>query len=163
MKPIIILVCALAGVLTNTCQSQPPRDGEFTLHSNGLIYSPEDMKILGHMVDSLNLRFKSCRLDRTHFSLPQSTVWNVRFSSKSNDLMAVQGDMKAGKDLHFIRKKYGEFIVALTLEKTMVSISTRTEKPYILSGNPSTGYSEYEDEKKAFNNKPWEIKYTGNK
>src|SRR5688572_11439297 len=98
MKPIKILLFVLVSAISISCQSQPPRSGEFALHSNGLIYSPEDMSILGRMVDSLNLRFKSCRLDRTHFALPQSNVWHVKMSSMTNDLKAVQEDMKAGKD-----------------------------------------------------------------
>lgn len=157
MKPIFILLFALAGV-GMPCQAQIP-GAEFAVHSNGLIYSPEDMKILGRMVDSLNLRFKSCDLDRTHFSLPQANLWRIKLGGNPNELKAIEQEMKAGKDLSYIKEKYSSYIKSLTLEKTFAKLTSENET-YFLGGNPLEGYDDYDkDEKKLSPASPWTIRY----
>ena len=55
MKTLILLCIVIAHALTAAAQ-----DTEFTIHENGLIYDEQTMAKLGNIVDSLNLRFKSC-------------------------------------------------------------------------------------------------------
>jgi hypothetical protein len=50
------LLFILAMVSITACA----QDTEFTIHDNGLIYDEQTMARLGHIVDSLNLRFKTC-------------------------------------------------------------------------------------------------------
>lgn len=42
------------------------QDTEFTIHENGLIYDEQTMSRLGRIVDSLNLRFKTCEPKEYH-------------------------------------------------------------------------------------------------
>ena len=56
------------------------QETEFTVYDNGLIYSETSMKKLGTIVDSLNLKFRSCDLTHPYYSMAQgmATVVNVR-------------------------------------------------------------------------------------
>jgi hypothetical protein len=45
--------------------------GEFQIHANGLIYDEATMNRLGVIVDSLNVKFRTCDLSRPHHSLAQ--------------------------------------------------------------------------------------------
>lgn len=47
--------------------AQKPEFGQ-----DSLLYSPQTMQQLKHIVDSLNLKFKSCELPRTYYALPQT-------------------------------------------------------------------------------------------
>ena len=60
--------------------------GEFATNANGLMYSDGDMNTLRFIVDSLNLRFKTCDLNKTYYSHPQTRVYSVTFESDTNDL-----------------------------------------------------------------------------
>ncbi len=53
---------------------------EFETYSNGLIYSKNTMNKLGHIVDSLNLKFKYCDLDKVYYSKFQTTGHGVRLT-----------------------------------------------------------------------------------
>lgn len=44
---------------------------EFRTYSNGLIYDPATMRRLTTIVDSLNIKFKTCDLNQPYASLPQ--------------------------------------------------------------------------------------------
>lgn len=56
------------------------REGEFTVHDNGLIYSPQTMSQLNHIVDSLNLKFKVCEPKR-FVTVPQAHAVVVSLDS----------------------------------------------------------------------------------
>lgn len=55
---------------------------EFKVHSNGLIYDDITMNKLGLIIDSLNLKFKSCDLDHSYYSLDQGNGTIVDCSDK---------------------------------------------------------------------------------
>ncbi len=48
------------------------QDSEFKVYNNGLIYETATMSKLGQIVDSLNLKYKSCELDRVLMSKCQT-------------------------------------------------------------------------------------------
>jgi hypothetical protein len=75
MKLSIFLVMITATV----CCSQY---NEFTIHNNGLIYDETTMNRLGSIVDSLNLRFRTCDLSHPYFSVPQGLATLVDVRSK---------------------------------------------------------------------------------
>jgi hypothetical protein len=56
---------------------------EFQVYSNGLIYDQATMKKLGHIVDSLNLKFKTCSLAHPYYGLPQGMATYVSVPSKA--------------------------------------------------------------------------------
>jgi hypothetical protein len=74
---------------------------EFKTCSNGLIYDEATMQHLGLIIDSLNLQFKSCELDRPYYSLPQGLAHYVKIPSQQ-----ARKDMRAGLDFELYRKKY---------------------------------------------------------
>jgi hypothetical protein len=56
---------------------------EFTTYSNGLIYDTTTMNKLGDIVDSLNLKFKTCDLAASYYSYPQGMAHVVKVTSKT--------------------------------------------------------------------------------
>ena len=71
MTKLIQLIALFVVSLTATAQ-----DTEFTIHDNGLIYDEQTMSRLGYIVDSLNLRFKSCE-PKQYYSLAQGFATRV--------------------------------------------------------------------------------------
>jgi hypothetical protein len=66
MKNITTLIVGLFCTISAYCQ-----DGEFKVYPNGLIYSEQTMGKLSHIVDSLNLKFKTCNFNTVFFSKSQ--------------------------------------------------------------------------------------------
>ena len=62
---------------------------EFTVHANGLIYDESTMQKLGNIVDSLNLKFRSCDLAHPYYANPQGMAHIVDIPNKTI-LKAVQ-------------------------------------------------------------------------
>ena len=58
----MVLINTLAGYSQQT---------EFPVYTNGLVYSDTTMKQLKFIVDSLNLKFKRCDLDRKYYTIKQ--------------------------------------------------------------------------------------------
>ncbi len=54
---------------------------EFTTYDNGLIYSEATMKKLERIVDSLNLKYKSCDLNTTYYAISQTIGHKIRLDS----------------------------------------------------------------------------------
>ncbi|WP_276482813.1 hypothetical protein [Paraflavitalea pollutisoli] len=65
LTAFILQLGALASGAQSTTQT------EFGLSENGLIYPDSTMRQLKHIVDSLNLRFKVCDLNKTYYAQPQ--------------------------------------------------------------------------------------------
>lgn len=65
MKNLILFFLVI--VLSHTSKAQQM---EFTIHDNGLIYDESTMNRIGHIVDSLNIRFRTCDV-KNYTSLPQ--------------------------------------------------------------------------------------------
>ncbi len=76
---------------------------EFPIYANGLIYNESTMNKLGHIVDSLNLKFKSCDLSRPYLSYPQGKAWKVVVKQSRKEAMR---DVNANIPLEDFRKKY---------------------------------------------------------
>ncbi len=99
MKKIIVLLFAF--IIFNQIMAQTD---EFKTYSNDLIYSNNTMSQLSHIVDSLNLKYKSCDLNKTFRSKSQSVGYFVEINGK--EMKAAQQDMKNGISLENFRKKY---------------------------------------------------------
>jgi hypothetical protein len=84
------------------CQAQSSESsGEFPIYQNGLIYDELTMGRLSHIVDSLNLKFKSCQ-PKTFRALPQG---RATFVTVNGNLAAVKNAMKANLSLEeFIQR-----------------------------------------------------------
>lgn len=67
--PRLITTILLFTVIT--CKAQTGYNSEFTVYNNGLIYSDVTMNQLTHIVDSLNLKFKRCDLNKTYYAISQ--------------------------------------------------------------------------------------------
>lgn len=53
------------------------QESEFKVYKNGLIYSEDAMSKLGHVVDSLNLKFKTCDLNKKFYATNQTIGYIV--------------------------------------------------------------------------------------
>lgn len=88
---------------------------EFTTYPNGLIYSPQAMKHINYVVDSLNLKFKKCEFNRKlitdlrgkgtyiHLSIPDSIVL----------LQQLESDLYHNMSLADVQRKYAEYILSV--------------------------------------------------
>lgn len=99
MKTIKILILFCIGAAQAIAQSN-----EFKVYKNGLIYSEETMSKLSHIVDSLNLKFKICDLDKTYEAKPQGRVNYVIVKGELVDLVAE--DLKKKISYNDLKKKY---------------------------------------------------------
>jgi hypothetical protein len=75
MKKLTVFIFVLCFGIT--AQSQ---QGEFKVYENGLIYSEEAMTKLSHVVDSLNLMYRTCEFDKTFLSKQQAIGHYVSLS-----------------------------------------------------------------------------------
>jgi len=99
MKKPILIFLALCSTIAMRAQGT-----EFTVYPNGYIYSEASMAQLQHIVDSLNLRFKSCAMDRTYRSMPHMRGRLFHLEGKQVDV--VLQDIKGGVPLEELMKKY---------------------------------------------------------
>ncbi|HEY0261944.1 MAG TPA: hypothetical protein VGB95_02885, partial [Chitinophagales bacterium] len=83
MKQVIVIAFLLS--IGELCVAQ---DTEFELHENGLIYSDTTVQHLKFIVDSLNLKFKVCDLNRTYLS---------KLQAKANYISLEKGRVKEAK------------------------------------------------------------------
>lgn len=87
MKRIpILLIIIISSIYCNA------QDGEFDIHSNGLMYSDTTMTQLRFIVDSLNLKFKSCELSKVYYSKSQAKAHYINLD-KGNIKSAKQDMM----------------------------------------------------------------------
>lgn len=75
---------------------------EFTVYENGLVYSEHTMRKLGEIIDSLNLRFKTCE-PKVYFSFPQG--YGTYFHITKNVEEAVRA-IKTNTSLKDFAKKF---------------------------------------------------------
>ncbi|MBD3582684.1 hypothetical protein [Flavobacterium selenitireducens] len=97
MKFLISLAALLSGFLLFA-------QSEFPVHQNGLIYSDNAVGKLKTIVDSLNLKFKSCGPPKTFYSLPQGRGHFV--SLDGNRAAEAMNDIEAGISLDKFLSKY---------------------------------------------------------
>ncbi len=98
-KPLLILAAWLCLLLP--CFGQ---NYEFTTYENGLIYSPRTMGQLQKIVDSLNLKFKSCDLNKIYYAKAQARAHYVHLNK--GNVRQAEADLKRGISLEEFRKKY---------------------------------------------------------
>jgi hypothetical protein len=99
MKQLLLLVAiSIAGI---TSYSQEP---EFHIYPNGLIYSDTTMGHLKFIVDSLQLKFKSCDLFRSYYSIRQGRGHSIRLGS--GNIKEALADMRQDIDFEDVLKKY---------------------------------------------------------
>ncbi|MGB8193918.1 MAG: hypothetical protein WCF67_18440 [Chitinophagaceae bacterium] len=143
MKSLLLLIVAMA-VSYSSCPQSSTRPSEFGLYANGLMYSEPDMLILRRMVDSLNLRFKTCDLSRPFYSYPQARMFIIEFASKKNSLQQLKNDLNNEVDFYTVLKRYGAFARRMDTAQLCIRYKkTDTAKRYFyLEGNPSEGYDD---------------------
>lgn len=110
MRNSILLVLFVGGF----CYGQ---HNEFQTYSNGLIYDEATMNRLGAIVDSLNIRFRSCDLSHPFYSYPQGIATWVKVPNRgARNLIREGGTLEAyleryprslrEKELWVVKTKY---------------------------------------------------------
>lgn len=167
MTRILLISFFSASLLAAQCQD-PNTRGEFASNTNGLMYSDDDMRSLRFIVDSLNLRFKSCDLDRTYYSYPQTRHYYVYFKSTNNDLKQIVEDIERNVDFHELVSRYKAYVKDLDSGRLIIrSKKEENEEGYsYLEGDPFSGYEAVHWEKdKHMKKEPvnsWTYQYIGN-
>lgn len=154
-----------------SCNSQGPSSntasgrGEFATQNNGLMYSDADIKVLRYIVDSLNLRFKTCELNKTYFSCPQRKLTKVKFGSNTDNLRSIVESVKKNPSLAGLLTQYKEFVTSIDSSDLLIKMQGEKDKEYTLYGNPYSGYNDsygnYDDEGGTAGN--WEYALSKNK
>ena len=110
MKHFALSILLLVGCASIT----NAQSTEFTVYENGLIYSPTTMKQLNRIVDSLNLRFKTCDLHKTYLSMAQGKGHYVYI--KGDKASEARDEMEKGLSFDEVVKKYAP----QTIEKDLL-------------------------------------------
>lgn len=97
MKTSILFVLLMVSVTGYT------QNGEFTVNDNGLIYSDNAVKKLKYIVDSLNLKFKTC--ENKKFYAPRQGVVTY-FEINGRNARKALKDIKSGMSPDLFRTKY---------------------------------------------------------
>ncbi len=103
MKPYLLLLTGL--LFSIFLRAQP----EFKTYPNGLIYSEATMGKLHRIVDSLNLKYKSCELNHPYYSTMQAKAHIVIL--EKGKLREAKKDMEQGMPFEDFLKKYPEATV----------------------------------------------------
>ncbi|ANQ51867.1 hypothetical protein MY04_4532 [Flammeovirga sp. MY04] len=98
MKYFILILSILQ------CSIAFPQSDEFKIYQNGLIYNDTTMHQLQVIVDSINLDFNRCDLDREYLSV--ATAKGISFNVAKEDVNAAYEDLKNGIGFHQLVKKY---------------------------------------------------------
>lgn len=100
MKPYL---CLLTGLFLSPLLNA---QSEFTTYPNGLIYSEATMGKLHRIVDSLNLKYKSCELNRPYYSAVQAKAQVIIL--KKGKMREAKKDMEQQMPFEDFMKKYPE-------------------------------------------------------
>lgn len=128
-------LCLLTGLFLSCLLSAQP---EFTTYPNGLIYSEATMGKLHRIVDSLNLKYKSCELNRAYYSTAQAQAHvvmlekgNIREAKKDikqhisfEDFLKKYPDAKIRKNALVVRTNYKDYQGKEVIEYGEVSLHT---------------------------------------
>jgi hypothetical protein len=126
------------------------RAQEIPIHPNGLIYSEATMSQLAHIVDSLNLKYKTCELWQEYYALPQA---RGHYFELKNAGQSARKDLEAGIAFEDFRRKYPQ----ATIEEDLLILQYRYEDR---DGQPGVRFSavsfgwEYEGESLYFVGQP---------
>lgn len=91
------------------------QNSEFKLQDNGLIYSDIAMGKLKHIVDSLNLKFKVCDVNKKYYSNRQALAHHI--SLDENEVKKAKTDIEMNISFEEFIKKYPK---AKVVEKVVV-------------------------------------------
>jgi hypothetical protein len=152
----ILLTPVLHLAIIVVANGQSPSRGEFATNTNGLMYNDADMKVLRFVVDSLNLRFKSCDLNKTYYTYPQTKQYYVSFESVNNDLKNIIKDIESNTDFHLLISRYSSFVDNIDSGNLFIRTSSRKKEGgyTYLEGTPGSGYDDvYIDKKNTTVNK----------
>jgi hypothetical protein len=147
----IILPCFIFIFSVSSCKSQSPKTsvinsiehGEFNKNANGLIYSEHDVSALKFVVDSLNLKFKSCELNKKYLSYPQTKTKFASFESKTNSLLEIKKDIENGIEFLELIDKYREFLNKSDSSTLVIETPYKEKgKSTYLTGNAFSGFNE---------------------
>jgi hypothetical protein len=161
-----ILFATLQLLLLNVYPQSNELRGEFATNRNGLMYSEADMKNLRFTVDSLNLRFKTCDLNKKFFAWKQTKAKSVSFISKTNDLKKIIAEISSAPSFEALIKKYASLINRTDTQLLVILSGTDKEgRNEYLQGSPIDGYYRLyiDDNQQPENNKllrGWIFDYT---
>lgn len=99
MKKLLLFVVTL--ILSFNVFGQ---ENEFKVYKNGLIYSENAMSKLGHIVDSLNLKFKTCDLNKKFYATNQTIGYVV--SLDTGNIKQAKQDVENQINFEEFIKKY---------------------------------------------------------
>lgn len=85
-------------------QPSQGQNAEFNIKSNGLIYGEQTIRQLRYIVDSLNLKFRTCELHKAYLAQPQTQAHYV--SMQKGGLEEARRDMERHMPLETFLKKY---------------------------------------------------------
>src|SRR5689334_14667617 len=108
MKPITTILLLLSWA---SCFSQGT---EFGKSANGLIYPDSTIRQLKFIVDSLNLKFRVCELNKTYLSEFQARANFI--SLDSGDIKQARKDLESNISFEDFSRKYGK----LKLDKELL-------------------------------------------
>jgi hypothetical protein len=101
MKKIIVLaLCLIVSLIANAQES------EFVAHSNGLIYSETTMSKLTSIVDSLNLKYLSCELNKTYLGKAQTVGHSIKL--EQGNISEVIIDLENNISYENFKEKYAK-------------------------------------------------------
>ena len=96
---------------------------EIAINENGLIYNENTMNQLSHIVDSLNLYYKTCDLNKTFTSLAQNKGHYISLTTSKKNMRQVKKDLKQKITLENFIKNYPQSEV----EKDVFIVKTEYE------------------------------------
>ncbi len=101
------LITALSLFAIFSCNAQTgDYNSEFKTYNNGLIYSDVTMNQLTYIVDSLNLKFKRCELNRVYYAVSQGIGNHV--SMENGNIKEALADINNNINFEEFVKKYKE-------------------------------------------------------
>lgn len=99
MKKSLVMLISLFFSSVSFAQSE-----EFSVYPNGLIYSESTMNKLSVIVDSLNLKYKTCDLNKVFYAKSQTVGHLVRLDK--GNIIAAKKDIENQMDLETFLAKY---------------------------------------------------------
>ncbi|MFT3682292.1 MAG: hypothetical protein QM791_18610 [Ferruginibacter sp.] len=164
MQKIIFIFAFFAFSYTSNCQSRFKNTPAATENNNGLIYADSDITALRFVVDSLNLKFKTCSLNKDYLTYPQTKAYAIRFKSRSNSLEQIKKDIQDNASFTDLALKYKNYIDKADTSLIIVALPEGEDGELkYLSGNANDGFeSAYNiTNRKISGLKKWVYTYTG--
>jgi len=117
------------------------QSNEFKVHDNGLIYSKQTMDQLGHIVDSLHLKFKVCKTNPSFYSIPQTLGYKIFL--KNGNIREAKNDIDQNISIDDFIKKYPY----AEIESDVLLIKFKQDQEIMCLGlNGSKGTIEYKNQ-----------------